>query len=63
MIVSRKMDVGQLRNLMGAGYTEQEARILRDLLVERGYSGVDTSYVVNSAIWATLLDAAEGGEA
>ncbi|MGL4242628.1 MAG: hypothetical protein ACRCTI_16070 [Beijerinckiaceae bacterium] len=49
MIIARSMNPTQLRALMGGAYTEHDAKRFRDILVEAGYSGVDSSYIVNTA--------------
>lgn len=56
MIVSRNMNPAELRDLMGGVYTEADAVRFRDILVESGHSGVDTSYLTNKARWYDLLD-------
>lgn len=56
MIVSRSMNAAQLRDLMGGTYTESDALRFRDILVESGHAGVDTSYLTNKQGWYDLLD-------
>ena len=55
MVVSRSMNPAQLRDLMGGTYTEADAKRFRDLLVESGHSGVDTSHLTGKARWYDLL--------
>ncbi len=56
MIISRSMNVAQLRDLMGGTYTESDALKFRDLLVESGHSGVHTSHLTSNQHWYDLLD-------
>lgn len=56
MIISRNMNIEQLRDLMGGSYTEADAKRFRDLLIEHGFSGVDTSYVERGETWHDILD-------
>ncbi len=56
------MNAEKLRDLMGGSHTEADARRFRNILVEAGYSGVDSSYVANTARWHDLLDKLEDSE-
>jgi hypothetical protein len=56
MIISRSMNPAQLRDLMGGTFTESDAKRFRDILVESGHSGLDTSYLTSKQRWYDLLD-------
>jgi len=56
MIISRSMDKRELARLMGGSSTEADAATFRDILVESGHCGVDTSYITSTERWHTLLD-------
>ncbi len=56
MVIGRSMNPAQLREKMGGSYTDADAKRFRDILVEAGYSGVDTSYVERTERWHDLLD-------
>lgn len=54
MNIDRYMDLNQLAERMGDTATESEARTLRDLLIEAGHEGSDTSEIAE-AEWAQHL--------
>lgn len=56
MIISRSMNIKELQALMAGTFTESDAKRFRDILVESGHSGVDTSYLASTQRWYDLLD-------
>ena len=56
MVISRRMDTAKLLEKMAGRYTEHDAIKFRDILVESGHSGVDTSYITSTRRWYELLE-------
>ena len=59
MIITSNMNLAQLAERMGDTATEQEARVMRDLLCEAGHEGRDTSEIAESEWFQHLGRAVE----
>ena len=61
MIINAHMDLHHLADRMGGTATREDAQRFRAILVEAGYTGVDTRKVPPSE-WHRMLDLVEDAE-
>lgn len=57
MEIKRNMDLYALAEAMGTVATIEDAEAMRDILIERGYEGMDTRDVLEDE-WYEMLEAA-----